>query len=125
MSSEDERMRSRLAEDISLSEVIRAVSDELVASRNQRLAEGQPPVFEVNSLDIELSITVTRSRSKGGGVDVKVVRGDIGDTSGNESVQRLALHLNSTILSKGEEEFESFDASSPLRPRREFRPRDS
>ena len=50
-----------LAQDISVKEVIQAVSDQLIESRTERLAAGRPPVFEVASLDIELSVAATRS----------------------------------------------------------------
>jgi hypothetical protein len=113
-------LEDELAQDISVKDVIQAVSEDLLASRDERLAAGRPAVFEVESLDIELSIAVTRSSKKAGGVDLKVVRGDLEGTTAHESLQRLLLHLTSTKLPADEEESEIFDASSPLRPRRNF-----
>lgn len=115
MSSDD-----GLAQNISVKEFIQAVSEQLMASRTERLAAGRPPVFEVDSLDIELSVTATRSSRKAGRVDLKVVSGDLAGTAGHESVQKLSLHLTATTLRADEQETEIFDASSPLRPRRDF-----
>jgi Trypsin-co-occurring domain 2 len=115
MSLEDD-----LAQDVSLEEVIQAVSEDLLASRSEWLAYGRPPVFELASLDIELSVSVTRSSKKAGGVDLKVVRGDRPGTGGHGAVQRLSLHLTSTSLRTDQEESEYFDSSTPLRPRRDF-----
>ncbi|MGO8892238.1 MAG: trypco2 family protein [Streptosporangiaceae bacterium] len=115
MSSDD-----GLAQNISVKEFIQAVSEQLMTSRAERLAAGRPPIFEVASLDIELSVAATRSSSKGGGVELKVVSGHLAGTAGHESVQKLSLHLTATTLAADDQETEIFDASSPLRPRRDF-----
>jgi hypothetical protein len=60
-----------------IADVIRAVSDELIQSRTERIRSGRPPVFEVSSLDIELSFIVTTTKKGGGGVDLKVLRGEV------------------------------------------------
>jgi hypothetical protein len=112
--------KADLAENISVKEVIEAISDELMESRTERLKAGRPPVFQVASLDIELSVVATRSSKKAGGVDLKVISGDLEGTTSQESLQKLSLHLVATKLSPDEEEAEVFDASSPLRPRRHF-----
>ena len=106
--------------DVSVGDVIRKISEELVAARTQRIETGKPPVFEVNSLDLEISFVVTESRTGSGGIDVKVIRGDVGKTHSDEAVQRVTLHLTATKLEAGLEEFQDFDASTPLRPRRQF-----
>lgn len=109
-----------LSQNISVKEFIQAVSDDLLASRTERLAAGRPPVFEVSSLDIELSVTATRSSKKAGSIDLKVVSGGLAGMAGHESVQKLSLHLTATTLRADDQESEIFDASSPLRPRRDF-----
>jgi Trypsin-co-occurring domain 2 len=115
MPSEDE-----LAQNISVKEFIQAVSEQLMASRAERLATGRAPIFEVASLDIELSVTATRSSKKAGSIDLKVVSGGLAGMAGHQSVQKLSLHLTATTLRADDQESEIFDASSPLRPRREF-----
>lgn len=82
-------LAAELRNAVSVRELIRAVSEELIESRAERIASGEPPVFEVDSLDIELSVAVTRSVEKGGGVDIKVVRGDVAVTDGDASVQKI------------------------------------
>lgn len=109
-----------MEQDISLRELIRTISDELIASRDERVASGRPPVFEVDALDIEVGVVVTRSRTGSGGIDLKVVRGDAERSYENQAVQRVTLHLRAADLSAVPEEFTDFDATTPLRPRRAF-----
>lgn len=106
--------------DVSFGDVIHKISDELLAARAERIESGKPAVFEVNSLDLEISFVVTRSRTGSGGIDFKVVRGDIGKTQSDQAVQRVTLHLTQTELGPGEQEFQDFDATTPVRPRRKF-----
>jgi hypothetical protein len=109
-----------LADDISIKDFIQAISEDLMESRTQRLASGLPPVFEVAALDIDLSVKATRSSKKNGGVDLKVLRGDLESITGSESVQKISLHLTATRMTADEKETEVFDASSPLRPSRKI-----
>ncbi len=106
--------------DITVGELIRKVSDELLESREERILAGQPPVFEVDTMDIEISFVVTASKSGSGGIDLKVLRGDLSKSYEDQAVQRVVVHLKATSLKPGEHEFEDFDASTPLRPRRRF-----
>jgi len=49
-------------EQLSIKTLIRAVTDELLASREERLAAGDPAVFEVEELTLEISFVATRSK---------------------------------------------------------------
>jgi hypothetical protein len=102
---------------VSIADLIRQISNELVAARAARLAAGDPAVFEVEGLDIEVSFTVGRSRSGSGGVDVRVVQLGGQGSHDQQAVQKLTLHLKATTLPSGQPEFTDFDASTPLRPR--------
>jgi hypothetical protein len=62
--------------DLSLKNLIRAVSDELTASREERLAENQPAIWEVSELTIEANFVVTNSGGGGGGFDLKILKAD-------------------------------------------------
>jgi hypothetical protein len=111
-------------DDISLSDVIGEISDQLLASEEQRLREGRPAIFLVGSIDIELSIIVTESKNRSGGVNLKVVKGDMSRQYQDQQVQRVTVHLQAAQIkgSKGQEAglpaFESISSGlTPVRPR--------
>jgi hypothetical protein len=62
-----------LEESLSLKELIHAVRDELVASELERVQEGKRPLFEFDTLDIEVHFVVTKGRSAKGGFSLKVL----------------------------------------------------
>jgi hypothetical protein len=69
---------SDLTEDLSIEALVRAVSDQLLRSQQERLAAGKEAVFEVSDLTLEVSFVVTTSTHGGGGFDLKVVKADSG-----------------------------------------------
>jgi hypothetical protein len=102
-------------EDLSLKKLIRAVSDDLIASRDERLAAGASALFEIQDLTIEVSFVVTESKGGGGGFDLKVVRADANMKYERESVHKITL----TLKALGMEELNVPDLPDtlPLRPR--------
>ena len=51
-----------------MKELIQKISDDLLASERERVADARRAVFEVADLTIELSFVATRSRQGRGGV---------------------------------------------------------
>jgi Trypsin-co-occurring domain 2 len=80
-------------QDLSMKALIRAVSDELLASRVERQTAGQPALFEIRDLTIEVSFVVTESKGGWGGVDLKGVKADANVKYDREQVQKIILTL--------------------------------
>jgi hypothetical protein len=102
------------AKDLSLKTLIRAVTDELLASREERLAAGDPAVFQVQELTLEVSFVATTSKQAGGGVHFWVVKADAGMKYDDQSVHKVVLKLKAAEPSASE----PFGLEEPLRPRR-------
>jgi len=101
--------------DISLKDLIRAVSDELIASRQERLAAGLPAIFQVNELSIEAGFTVSDSTKGGGGFDLKIVKADAGVEYKKDTVHKITLKLEA-MRDQGSI-FTELGDEVPLRPR--------
>lgn len=101
--------------DLSLKNLIRAVSGELLASQTERLEAGQRALFEIEELTIEVSFVVTETRGGGGGFDLKVVKADANVRYDRERVHKITLKLKAL----GEEDAAVPDLPDtlPLRPR--------
>ncbi len=102
--------------EISLKELIRTVSDELIASRAERLASNRPAIFEVEGLTIEVSFIVTDSVGGGGGFDLKILKADAQTDYKQESIHKIALRLAAIKDDTGRLLKELGD-EVPLRPR--------
>jgi hypothetical protein len=100
--------------DLSLKELIRAVSDELTASREERLAKKQPAIWEVSELTIEANFVVTNSGGGGGGFDLKILKADAHIDHSEESVQKIVITLKALT---GEAGLPELGDELPLRPR--------
>jgi hypothetical protein len=101
--------------DLSLKDLIRAVSDELLASRQERTSSEQPAIWEVGELTIEASFVVTASGSGGGGFDLKILRADAKVDYGQETVHKITLTLKAL---DSEDTLTELGDELPLRPRR-------
>jgi Trypsin-co-occurring domain 2 len=101
--------------DISLKDLIRAVSDELLASRQDRLAENRPAIFEVNELTIEAGFVVSDSSKAGGGFDLKIVKADAGVEYKKDTVHKITLKLEA--IKDHDSIFTELGDEVPLRPR--------
>ena len=102
-------------DDLSLKTLLQAVSEELRSSRSERLAQGLPPLFEVQDLTIEVSFVVTESKGGGAGFDLKVVRADGTVKYDRESVHKVTLTLKA--LSESDVLIPDLRDTLPIRPR--------
>jgi hypothetical protein len=99
---------------LSLKALIRAVTGELLASREERLAAGDPAIFEVEDLTLEISFVATTSKGGGGGIKFWVVNADANVKYDDQSVQKVVLKLKAAEPAQDE----PFGLPSKLRPRR-------
>jgi hypothetical protein len=100
--------------DLSLKDLIRAVSNELRASREERLAEDQPAIWEVSELTIEANFVVSDSGRGSGGFDLKIIKADAQIDHSEQTVHKVVVTLkaldgNASLPELGDE--------LPLRPR--------
>ena len=108
-------LRPMASQDISLKDLIRAVSEELVASRAERLASHRQAIFEVSELTIDVSFVVTESAGGSGGFDLKILKADAKADYQKETVQRISLTLKTV---QDQDAFTELGDEVPLRPRR-------
>ena len=109
-------------DEISVKELLRKISEDLLESEEERLSKGQRSVFEVSELTIELAFVVSRSREGRGGVDLRVVNigGDASRKS--EQTQRMTLKLVAADPSKvrgstDDADRVDYEVDLPVRPR--------
>lgn len=103
--------------DVSLTTLIRAVSEQLLASRAERLAESRAALFEISELTVEVSFVVTESSAAGGGFDLKVVKADASRKYDEQAVQRISLKLKALGDGGGGDVLTELGDELPLRPR--------
>lgn len=80
-------------EGLSIRALIREVTREILSSQADRIASGDPAVFEVSDLTLEVSFVATSSKKAGGGFDLKVVKADAGVQYEQECIQKVILKL--------------------------------
>jgi Trypsin-co-occurring domain 2 len=107
-------------DDVSIGEVISTISDQLLSSEANRIAAGRPAIFLVDSVDVEISFTVNTATTKAGGLDLRVVKGDVSREYNKEQVQRATIHLKCADNSSGRDDSDSSRELMPIRPRRRF-----
>ena len=90
---ESELTLAGLEGELTLAGLVERVSTDLLSSEAQRREAGRPAVFEVASLDVEISFVVVQSKDYSGGVDLKVIRADGAKRYEDQQVQRITLHL--------------------------------
>lgn len=64
---------SSMQESLSLAELIRAVHEELIKSQLERESDDLAPLFEVDTLELEVNFVVGETKSAEAGCDIKVV----------------------------------------------------
>jgi hypothetical protein len=109
------RYRAMAEYDLSLKNLIRVVSNELLASRTERLAQGIPALFEIEDLTIEVSFVITESKGGGGGFDLSVIKADGSVKYDKEQVHKITLTLKA--LGADDVVVPELPDQLPLRPR--------
>jgi NTP-dependent ternary system trypsin peptidase co-occuring protein len=111
-------------DDITVKDLIQKISDDLLASERERVADTRRAVFEVAELTIELSFVATRSRQGRGGVDLKVISSGGELAREDARTQRMTLRLvaardNPVQLDEAGDDFAplDYDRALPVRPR--------
>jgi hypothetical protein len=97
---------NRVTSSLFIKELIRRVHQELLASRQERLDSGDPPIFAVEQMTIEVNFVATRSTEGGGGLDFKIVTIGGANVGGkrqyhNEQVHKITLSLTASPDSGG------------------------
>ncbi len=99
---------------LSIKTLIRSVTSELLESRKERLEAGDPAVFEVEDLTLEISFIATTSKSGGGGFQFWVVKADGNVKYDDQAVHKIVLKLKAAEPS----EDQPFGLEGKLQPRR-------
>ena len=84
-------------EGLSIRALIREVTREVLSSQADRIASGDPAVFEVSDVTLEVSFVATSSKKAGGGFDLKVVKADAGLQYDKESIHKVSLKLVAVV----------------------------
>lgn len=100
-------------------DLIRRVHQELYASRQERLAAGQVPIFEVDKLVLEVNFVAIESTDIKGGIDFKIITAGAGGSYQHQQVHKVTLSMSAvTGHNDGLIDLELEDTTA-FRPRRE------
>lgn len=100
-------------------ELIRRAHAELLQSRDERERAGLPPIFEVQSLTIEVNFVATESREIEGGIDFRVITAGGQKHFEQQQVHKLTLALGAVAGASSGDEFSDLDRHASR-----FMPRD-
>ena len=75
-------------------DLIRQVDQELRGSQAERLAAGEAPIFEVDSLVLEVNFVATASADATGGVDFKIITVGAGGSYERQQVHKVTLSMS-------------------------------
>jgi hypothetical protein len=107
-------------------DLIRGVHRELLQSRTERRQAGEPPMFQVKNMTIEVNFVVVQSKSVKGGFSFKLITVGGLDASGSHAYQQQQVHKMTLILDAidyseeaedGLVDLELPDSASSFRPR--------
>jgi hypothetical protein len=82
---------------LSLKQLIRRVTQELVESQREREESGGPALFEVEKLTLEVNFVVTKSKSAKGGFDFRVLT--FGGINAGASGEHQEQEIHKIVLS--------------------------
>ena len=105
-------------------ELIRRVHQELKDSKTERERSGEPPIFEVERMTIEVNFVAIESKEAKGGLNFKIITVGGVDLGGGASYQHQQVHkmtLSLSAISYGGGDLQ--DLELPDSPSR-FMPRD-
>jgi len=103
-------------DEILLKDLIHAVSNQLIASREERLTDNRPPIFEVDELTIEASFVITKASSSIGGFDLKIIKGDAKEDYRQDMIHKIILKLKALKDYSNNGVLKELGDEVPLRP---------
>lgn len=77
--------------ELNLKKLVSAVRDELEALDRERAKQKRSPLFQLESVELELNFTVVESDSTKGGLDLKIVSFGTDEALREEQVQSVRL----------------------------------
>jgi hypothetical protein len=80
-------------ESVSVKDLIHRVSQDLIESQTEREKSGRKPLFEVETLTIEINFVVTTTTDAKGEIDLQLVTVEGGKQYENQQVQKITLQL--------------------------------
>ena len=86
---------------LSIKDLIFRVQQELIESQTERTKSGREPLFEVETLTIEINFVVTTTTDAKGGIDLKLVTVEGGKQYENQQVQKITLQLTAIPSREG------------------------
>jgi hypothetical protein len=104
-------------------ELIRRVHQELKDSKTERERSGEPPIFEVERMTIEVNFVAIESKEAKGGLSFKIITVGGVDLGGGASYQHQQVHKMTLSLSAISYGGDLQDLELPDSPSR-FMPRD-
>lgn len=78
---------------LQIKDVIRKVQQELIDSQKERREQGMSPLFEVDSLEIEIHFVVQQQSEAKTGVSLAVVEVGADHNYNQEQIQKITLRL--------------------------------
>lgn len=80
-----------VTQDLSIKELVTAVSQELIASQKEREARGDPALFRIDEMTLEISFVVTKSAGGKGGFDLTVITASAGAKYESQEIHKVTL----------------------------------
>ena len=79
------------SESLFIKDLIRKVNDELIESRTERIRSGEPAIFEVEKLTIEVNFVAVVNKEARAGIEFRVITVG-GKLGGGGSIQQQQIH---------------------------------
>ena len=84
--------KDTLSKPLFIKELIRRAHQELLESQQERIRSGEPAIFEVEKMTIEVNFVVTQSKEVAGGIDFKIITVGGIDLDGKMDYQQQQIH---------------------------------
>ena len=82
-----------VTQDLSIKELVTAVSHELISSQKEREARGDPALFRIDEMTLEISFVVTKSAGGKGGFDLTVITASAGAKYESKEIHKVTLRF--------------------------------
>ena len=108
-------MQNNFPEQLSIKQLIRQINRELQASQEERESEGDPALFAIDQLTIEVNFVVTESKDLKGGIDLQIVSVGAGRQYVQQQVHKITLSLKAAKPGSGDmQNLEGYDPFGSL-----------